>query len=385
MTSTSQPLPAWPGQPRWAGARSARTRRRHASRRCARRCRVPARGHVDHRVARRSRASRRGCGEPVEGLASGGGRGARGSGTCPAKVPSPLSCSARNVSASAVRASRPSRIASCRSARSWSIVGEHPPRRLPQPLGIVGRARPGARSRRLGRRATASAAATCSGVASTGACSAALTITRTCSSRSSPAANASRVAAYLSRSSRGDPQPTGHLLARASGQPGQPRVGAGLRGLVRHPSAVRLGRQREPQRRGPRLDPCQLGDGRTQSAVVEQLHRRTACASQQVPCLGDNAADVVLDAGRSRRPVEQRGPHTRMVSNTRSNINPSAPIAHPAANAVESGRVGWRLRGSWRVGSLRWCGLIRVRSAGSPAGEQGQGVVGGRSRARRCR
>ncbi len=52
-----------------------------------------------------------------------------------------------------------------------------------------------------------SAIATCSGVAVAGICSAARTITRTCSTRSRPAANAARVAGYLDSSSRASHSP----------------------------------------------------------------------------------------------------------------------------------------------------------------------------------
>jgi hypothetical protein len=38
----------------------------------------------------------------------------------------------------------------------------------------------------------------------------------------------------------GQPQPARGLLPRGPGQPGQPRIGAGLRGLLGHPTAVRL-------------------------------------------------------------------------------------------------------------------------------------------------
>jgi hypothetical protein len=108
-----------------------------------------------------------------------------------------LSCRAKNVSASADRVSRPNKIASCRTARSWSMVANirraacrnrlapNPrPDRVPAPVALA--------------TSHSSAAATCATVASAGACSAAFTIPRTWSTPSPPAANAARVAAYLS-------------------------------------------------------------------------------------------------------------------------------------------------------------------------------------------
>ena len=223
----------------------------------------------------------------------------------PSNVPSPLSCRAKNVSASAVRASRPSRIASCRSARSRSSAANIRRAACRSRLASVGR--PDLVPAPVARATShSSAAATCQGAASPGACSAAWTITRTCSSRSSPAANASRVAAYLSRNSpaiRSPPAICSRVPPVSRANHASVPVSA-VSSATRRRSASADNASRNAAARDSTRASSETAD--TQSAVVEQLHRRTACASQAHPCLGDKVADVLLDARRSRHPIEQR-------------------------------------------------------------------------------
>ena len=117
----------------------------------------------------------------------------------PEKVPSPLSCRLSQVSASACFSSPCSSPASCRSASSREIFSS------------IRRA--AWRSRRAFippdalATSTASASARCAGVTAAGSRSADRTITRTWSTPIAPAANATRVAAYLSARSRASHSP----------------------------------------------------------------------------------------------------------------------------------------------------------------------------------
>ena len=124
----------------------------------------------------------------------------------PAKVPSPLSYRVHQVSASARSASAFSWSDSCRSATSTETTSNirratcrsrfafnGRPDRDPTPVAFATN--------------SASAAANCSPLTPAGARSAARTITRTCSTRNRPAANASRVAGYVSCNRRANHNP----------------------------------------------------------------------------------------------------------------------------------------------------------------------------------
>ncbi len=108
-------------------------------------------------------------------------------------MPSPLSDKVHQVSTSARSASAFSWSDSCRSANSTETVSNIRRAACRSRFAFIGRPDRDPTPVAFATSA-ASAAASCSPVTPAGARSAALTITRTCSTRNNPAANASRVA-----------------------------------------------------------------------------------------------------------------------------------------------------------------------------------------------
>ena len=221
-------------------------------------------------------------------------------------------------------------------------AGEHPPRRLPQPLGVHRPPPVRVPARSPWPPATPPPRATCSAVASTGACSAAFTITRTCSTRSAPAANASRVAAYLSCSSpasRNPPAACSRVDPVNRATHASVPVSAVCLG---HPPPVGLRRQRQPQRRGPRLHPSQHGDHRAQRARRPATPpgrparvRSSAASATSARQRGSTAGDPATGRAAARA-------HTRMVSNTCSSTQPLRDLVEeatpPSAKSAARGR-----------------------------------------------
>ena len=271
-----------------------------------------------------------------------------------------MSCSAKKVSASAVRVSRPSRIASCRSASSGSIAanirraacrsrfGVHRPPRAGTGPGRLGHqpllGGTHLHCGRLGRRLL-------DGV------------------EDHPHLLQSELTGRERLPGRGvgvaqqprDPQTTGGLFPGAAGEPRQPGVGTGLRGLIGHPTPVGLGRQSQTQRRCPRLHPRQLPDRLAQHVAVQRLHGRKTGPRQTRPGLRHQAPQALLDHRRGRYPIEG-DTHTCMVSNVCSIVKwPATALIcrcadgattryeHPRSGMAPGGVCCASHAGIWRV------------------------------------
>ena len=207
---------------------------------------------------------------------------------------------------------RPSRIASCRSARSASMaanirraacrsrLASRPrPDRVPAPVALA--------------TSHSSAAATCTAVASTGACSAALHDHPDLLDPQLPGRERLPGRGVVSCNSRANRNPPAACSRVRPGQPRQPRIGPGLRGRLGHPPPVGLGRQRQPQRRGPRLHPSQPRDRLAQRVVAQRLHRYPTGPRQTRLDIGDQLTHAVLGHRRIRGPIKHSNTHTCMV------------------------------------------------------------------------